>query len=231
MNYYFLAFQKYADFYGKANREEYWLFVLFTNLATILTIVLDHTLDLVIHGTFYGPIYLIYLTITFIPGLSLAVRRLHDVGKSGWMLLLAFIPIIGALWLLYLFVSPGIQNHTEQKVHTEYGEPLDADLNFHQSKGLPTNTTKGDTILLVSVGWMLFSRIFWSLLPKVNMEFYRSTYFDSVYIVSLIISSAMLVTMSAAIYDKNKKTIVLFMGILDCFYGIYEIYSYYLGKI
>jgi uncharacterized membrane protein YhaH (DUF805 family) len=231
MNYYFLAFQKYADFYGKANREEYWLFVLFTNLATILTIVLDHTLDLVIHGTFYGPIYLIYLTITFIPGLSLAVRRLHDVGKSGWMLLLAFIPIIGALWLLYLFVSPGIQNHTEQKVNTEYGEPLDADLNFHQSKGLPTNTATGDTILLVSIGWMFFSRLFWGIIPKVNIEFYRSAYFEWINIVFLIIGSIMLIAMSAAIYDKNKKTIVLVMGILYSAYGMYEIYIYYLGKI
>jgi uncharacterized membrane protein YhaH (DUF805 family) len=231
MKYYFLAFQKYADFYGKANREEYWLFVLFTNLAAILTIVLDHALGLVIQGTFYGPVYLIYLTITFLPGLSLAVRRLHDVGKSGWMVLLAFIPIIGALWLLYLFVSPGIQNHSEQKGYTGSEESLDADFNFLHTKGLPTNTTKGDTILLVCVGWMLFSRIFWSILPKVNIEFYRSEYFDAVYIVSLIVSCALLVAMSSAVYEKNKKTIVLVMGILDCIYGLYEIYSYYLGKI
>ena len=47
----------------------------------------------------------IYSLIVLIPGLAVAVRRLHDVGKSGWMLLLALIPLIGAIWLLVLTVT------------------------------------------------------------------------------------------------------------------------------
>lgn len=46
-----------------------------------------------------------YAIAVFIPGLAVSVRRLHDVGKSGWMLLIALIPIIGAIWLLVLYVT------------------------------------------------------------------------------------------------------------------------------
>ena len=52
-------------------------------------------------GLFQG----IYSLVVLIPGLALAVRRLHDVGKSGWMLLIALIPLIGAIWLLVLMVT------------------------------------------------------------------------------------------------------------------------------
>lgn len=52
-----------------------------------------------------GPLSLIYGLILFIPSLAVLVRRLHDIGKSGWMLLIAFIPLIGAFWLLFLLVS------------------------------------------------------------------------------------------------------------------------------
>ena len=48
-----------------------------------------------------------------IPSLAVGVRRLHDVGKSGWMLLLAFIPIIGAIWLFVLFVTEGDMGDNE----------------------------------------------------------------------------------------------------------------------
>lgn len=49
----------------------------------------------------------VYPLLVFIPGLSVSVRRLHDVGKSGWMFLIVLIPIIGAIWLLVLFCTDG----------------------------------------------------------------------------------------------------------------------------
>lgn len=55
----------------------------------------------------YGVIYGLYVLMVFIPGLSVTVRRLHDVGKSGWMYFIILIPIIGAIWLLVLLVSEG----------------------------------------------------------------------------------------------------------------------------
>ena len=56
-------------------------------------------------GTGYGPLYGIYALAVLIPGLAVAVRRLHDVGKSGWMILITLIPLIGAIWLLVLLVT------------------------------------------------------------------------------------------------------------------------------
>ena len=53
----------------------------------------------------YGMLSGLYSLGVLIPGIAVAARRLHDTGKSGWMLLLAFIPIIGAIWLLVLFVT------------------------------------------------------------------------------------------------------------------------------
>ncbi len=53
----------------------------------------------------YGPIYFLYALSVFIPSLAVVVRRLHDVGKSGWMYLILFIPIIGAIWIFVLLLK------------------------------------------------------------------------------------------------------------------------------
>jgi uncharacterized membrane protein YhaH (DUF805 family) len=58
-----------------------------------------------LEGIGYGPVYGLYLLAVIIPSLAVGVRRLHDVGKSGWMILISLIPIIGAIWLLVLFVT------------------------------------------------------------------------------------------------------------------------------
>jgi uncharacterized membrane protein YhaH (DUF805 family) len=55
----------------------------------------------------YGFIYLIYGLATFIPGLAVMVRRLHDVDKSGWWFLISFIPIIGTIWIIVLLATDG----------------------------------------------------------------------------------------------------------------------------
>jgi uncharacterized membrane protein YhaH (DUF805 family) len=53
----------------------------------------------------YGYVYIAYILAVFIPGIAVAVRRLHDVGKSGWMLLVSLIPLIGVIWLLVLMFT------------------------------------------------------------------------------------------------------------------------------
>lgn len=55
----------------------------------------------------YGPLYLIVALATFLPGVAVAVRRLHDVGKSGWFFFIVLIPLIGSIWLLILFFTEG----------------------------------------------------------------------------------------------------------------------------
>ena len=105
MNWYLAVLKNYAGFSGRARRKEYWMFVLFNMIFAIVAMILDNVLGIAIEGVGYGPLYGLYVLAVLIPGLAVAVRRLHDVGKSGWMILIALIPIIGAIWLLVLMVT------------------------------------------------------------------------------------------------------------------------------
>jgi uncharacterized membrane protein YhaH (DUF805 family) len=89
------CFNKYATFEGRAPRSEYWWFVLFTWLVSLATGMINETLS----GLFSLAVLL--------PSLAVGARRLHDIDKSGWFLLLWLIPIIGWLVLLYWFVQEG----------------------------------------------------------------------------------------------------------------------------
>jgi len=105
MNWYLKVLKQYADFKGRARRKEYWMFILFNMIFGIVAMILDNILGIAIEGVGYGPLYGLYALAVFIPGLAVAVRRLHDVGKSGWMILVVLIPLIGAIWLLVLMVT------------------------------------------------------------------------------------------------------------------------------
>jgi uncharacterized membrane protein YhaH (DUF805 family) len=141
MNYYIQALRKYADFNERARRSEYWYFVLFNLVFAITAIISDNML----HVTFSlrpglpavsGYVYLAYCVFLFLPSWAVLVRRLHDVGKSGWFLLVGFIPVAGAIWLLVLLFKdsqPGenkygpnpkdIGNYTEIEQVGEYLQP------------------------------------------------------------------------------------------------------------
>ena len=98
----------YANFSERARRKEYWGFVVINLVATIIAAILDNILGITISPEIpYGPIYGIYTLAVIIPSLAVAVRRLHDVGKSGWFLLIALIPLVGAIWLLVLYFTDG----------------------------------------------------------------------------------------------------------------------------
>lgn len=104
MNWYLKVLKQYADFNGRARRQEYWMFILFNLIFSVVASVLDTVL-----GT-WGAIAGLYGLAMLIPSLAVGARRLHDIGKSGWMLLVALIPLIGAIWLIVLFVmdsTPG----------------------------------------------------------------------------------------------------------------------------
>ena len=102
-----VVFENYANFSGRARRSEYWYFVLFNMIFAICAYLLDTVLNINFEPGAGGPFYLVYILGVFIPGLAVAVRRLHDVDKSGWFFLIALIPLIGLIWLLILFFSEG----------------------------------------------------------------------------------------------------------------------------
>jgi uncharacterized membrane protein YhaH (DUF805 family) len=108
MNWYLKVLKQYADFGGRARRTEYWMFVLFNVIFSIVALTLDNVLGISFTAGSGGPIYIIYGLALFIPGLAVSVRRLHDTGRSGWMMLIVFIPLIGFIWLIVLMASDGI---------------------------------------------------------------------------------------------------------------------------
>lgn len=112
----------YANFNGRARRKEYWMFALFNVIFAVVAMVLDNVLGIAINGVGYGPIYGLYTLAVFVPGLAVAVRRLHDVSKSGWWLLIAFIPLVGGLYLLYLMVKEGDSGSNEYGSNPKTGE-------------------------------------------------------------------------------------------------------------
>jgi len=107
MNWYLQVLRNYAVFSGRARRKEYWMFGLFNIIFSIAAIILDNILGTAIEDVGYGVFYFLYALAVIIPSLAVSVRRLHDVGKSGWFLFIALIPIIGGIWLLVLFCTDG----------------------------------------------------------------------------------------------------------------------------
>jgi uncharacterized membrane protein YhaH (DUF805 family) len=97
------CFKQYATFSGRASRSELWWFLLFTLLVSAGAGIIAEAIGA-----------LVYLAL-LLPNLAVQVRRLHDVDKSGWWLLIMFIPLIGLI-LLYWFVLPSTEGANE------YGE-------------------------------------------------------------------------------------------------------------
>lgn len=94
--------QKYADFNGRAPRSEYWWFVLAYVIAYIVIAIVGGILGRV--GAFL-PLLLALALI--VPSIAVSVRRLHDIDKSGWWVLIALVPLVGGLILLYFTVQRG----------------------------------------------------------------------------------------------------------------------------
>ena len=112
MEWYLKVINSYFDFSGRSRRMEYWMFILINSIISVFCILLDSMLGTV-WSIGYGPIYIGYGLAVFIPGLAVAIRRLHDIGKSGWYYLLVIIPIIGPIWLIILFVTEGEQGENK----------------------------------------------------------------------------------------------------------------------
>ena len=98
MTWYLRALQKYATFKGRANRREYWMFMLVHVLILLVIAAFD---ALISTGGILSVIYSVFI---LIPGSALTFRRLHDSGKSGWWLLVAFIPFLGSV-IIFIFLT------------------------------------------------------------------------------------------------------------------------------
>lgn len=110
MKWYLSVLKKYAEFSGRASRREYWMFVLINILISIGVSIIGNMIKM-------PTLTSLYSLAVLLPSLAVGVRRLHDIGKSGWMLLVSLIPLIGIVWLIILMATSGDEGENE------YGMP------------------------------------------------------------------------------------------------------------
>ncbi|MFJ3964996.1 DUF805 domain-containing protein [Streptomyces sp. NPDC090036] len=99
MHYYTDVLKKYAVFSGRATRREYWMFTLIDTVFLIALFLLDSYLGTTVPES-------VYALAVLPPTIGVSVRRLHDTGRSGWWIIAALVPLIGAFWLLWVMTIP-----------------------------------------------------------------------------------------------------------------------------
>ncbi|QMI03841.1 DUF805 domain-containing protein [Citrobacter sp. RHB25-C09] len=102
MNWYIDVLKNYAVFNGRARRKEYWMFVLINMIVSIVLNVIQGVIGLEIPW-----ISIIYMLGVLLPSIGVAIRRLHDTDRSGWWLLISFIPVVGTIVLIVFLCQNG----------------------------------------------------------------------------------------------------------------------------
>lgn len=113
MNWYLEVLKKYAEFNGRASRQEYWYFLLFNILISAFLATIDYFTGTFNAETGLGLLSGIYTLAVLIPGISVTVRRLHDTDRSGWWIFISLIPIIGGITLLVFMVLDSTSGDNE----------------------------------------------------------------------------------------------------------------------
>jgi uncharacterized membrane protein YhaH (DUF805 family) len=101
MDWYLKVLQDYAVFEGRAQRQEYWMFILINILVVIALGIIEGLIGL------SGVVTTLYSLAVFIPSLAVSVRRLHDTERTGWWLLIGILPLLGPLVLLIFYCIDG----------------------------------------------------------------------------------------------------------------------------
>ena len=107
MSYFLKCINNYTNFSGRARRKEYWMYMLFLWLFTMVAVLIDWVIAIAMGGYFYNIVSTLFSLATLLPSLAVGVRRLHDVDKSGWWMFISFVPVIGGIWLLILLATEG----------------------------------------------------------------------------------------------------------------------------
>lgn len=211
MKWYLHAIRNYANFDDRASRTEYWMFCLFNLTFAIFFFCIDLSFKINFDGHLIGPFYILYLLFSFIPGLAVAVRRLHDVGKSGSYLFLALIPLVG-LYIIALYCT---ESEDEEN---DYGDkPVNSDI----SEFILDSKTSS-TILISFLLWIFTSKIIWTFIVSSSERFYENPIYKYFNLLSNFIWMFIPIILSLSVRNYKWKIILLICSVGYMLYGFYE---------
>ena len=195
IQWYFKVLKQYADFSGRARRKEYWMFVLFNVIFSFAWSFLLTLLIMFPHGGMADPtIVYSYSVAMILPSIAVAVRRLHDTGKSGWWMLIGLIPIVGGIWLFILMLEDS------QSKANEYGQnPKIAPHKLNEQTKLKS---AGVTLIVASIVALLIN-----VYNIVSFGFYGYNFFF--WIPTMV---AFILLLSAGFFLINEKQISIIRG-------------------
>ena len=98
MEYFLDAFRKYADFAGRTTRQQYWMYILIYVVISVVLSIIDAAIGTAVLSAIFSVVMLV-------PSISIATRRLHDIGRSGWWQLIGLIPLLGIIILIVFLVQ------------------------------------------------------------------------------------------------------------------------------
>ena len=154
MNHFINVLKKYATFSGRATRSEYWYFVLIYSITYTILMGIDFAIgtfskQLMENGSFLGFLSTAYSLILFLPSLAVTVRRLHDINKSAWWVLLIFVPIIGFIMLVIYLC-------TNSKEDNKYGINPKNQLNTEENDKIENK----NKVFILSIIFIILTMIF-----------------------------------------------------------------------
>ena len=103
---YFSVLKKYVDFTGRASRKEFWMFVLVNMVISIIFSILTRIPFI---RVIFWIVFILFSLAVLLPGITLGIRRLHDINLSGWLMLLCLIPVVNVIFVFLLCVIEGNQ--------------------------------------------------------------------------------------------------------------------------
>ncbi len=217
MKFYLHAFKNFANFDDRASRTEYWMFFVFNIAFALLCYSLDLIFDLGIKKYGFGFLYSTYVILSFVPGLALAVRRLHDLDKNGWFLLLGLIPIVN----FYLIALMCTKSNEEGNAYGEKPANSDIDEFINDDKTC-------SIIVIISIVWLFINKLSWTIILKTVDEYYKNEYFKYYSEFNGLTWSFFPLFLSLAVKNRSWKIVLLICSLLYMLLNFYELVQIHL---
>lgn len=229
MNWYLKVLKQYADFKSRASRTEYWMFVLFNLIFASVAMIIDNVLGIAFAGTGIGIFYSLFAVALLIPCLAVTVRRLHDIGKSGRFILLALIPVVGTIWLFVLLAKKSTPGENKYGENPNFSYTYNESTDEMQLIDHSVDSSTEDSVILIIVIWMAFSRFFWALVPLFTESQYSPGWYELVNMLMGIIWAFVPFGLAFAVKSKTKQIVLFILGGIYLLYSLFDVLNSFLN--